>query len=47
MIENMNRVNFITLAVADLDRTRSYCEALGWVLVWHPAVVGLSRKGRP
>lgn len=30
MIENWNRVNFITLAVADLARARSYYEALGW-----------------
>ncbi|WP_342779826.1 VOC family protein [Maritimibacter fusiformis] len=28
----LNRVNFITLAVADLARARAYYEALGWVL---------------
>lgn len=28
----MNRVNFITLAVADLARSRAYYEALGWVV---------------
>jgi predicted lactoylglutathione lyase len=28
----LNRVNFITLAVADLARARTYYEALGWVL---------------
>lgn len=27
-----NRVNFITLAVANLDRARGYYEALGWQL---------------
>lgn len=32
MIENQNRVSFITLAVADLARARAYYEALGWVL---------------
>lgn len=26
----MNRVNFITLAVADMARSRAYYEALGW-----------------
>jgi len=26
----MNRVNFITLCVADLDRARAYYERLGW-----------------
>lgn len=26
-----NRINFITLAVADLPRARAYFEALGWV----------------
>jgi catechol 2,3-dioxygenase-like lactoylglutathione lyase family enzyme len=26
-----NRINFITLAVDDLDRARAYYEALGWV----------------
>jgi len=26
----MNRVNFITLCVADLDRARAYYEKLGW-----------------
>jgi predicted lactoylglutathione lyase len=30
VIENQNRVNFITLAVADLARARRYYEALGW-----------------
>ena len=30
MIENQNRVSFITLAVADLARARAYYEALGW-----------------
>ncbi|RME14203.1 MAG: VOC family protein [Alphaproteobacteria bacterium] len=28
----MNRVNFITLAVRDLARSRAYYEALGWEL---------------
>ncbi len=28
----LNRVTFITLAVADLARARAYYEALGWVL---------------
>lgn len=28
----MNRVTFITLAVADLARARAYYEALGWVV---------------
>lgn len=32
MIENQNRVTFITLAVADLARARAYYEALGWEL---------------
>lgn len=32
MIENMNRVNYITLCVADLARARAYYEKLGWVL---------------
>ncbi len=32
MIENMNRVNFITLCVADLARARAYYEKLGWEL---------------
>lgn len=32
MIENQNRVNFITLAVSDLARARAYYEALGWTL---------------
>lgn len=30
MIENLNRVSFITLAVADLARARAYYEKLGW-----------------
>lgn len=30
MIENQNRVTFITLAVADLARARAYYEKLGW-----------------
>ena len=30
MIENQNRVNFITLCVADLARARAYYEKLGW-----------------
>ena len=30
MIENQNRVSFITLAVAELARARAYYEALGW-----------------
>ena len=32
MIENLNRVNFITLCVADLARARAYYERLGWVV---------------
>jgi predicted lactoylglutathione lyase len=32
MIQNMNRVNFITLCVADLARARAYYEKLGWEL---------------
>ncbi len=31
MMLPMNRVNFITLCVADLARARAYYEALGWV----------------
>ncbi len=31
MIQNLNRVSFITLAVADLARSRAYYEKLGWV----------------
>ncbi len=30
MIQNMNRVNYITLCVADLGRARAYYEKLGW-----------------
>ena len=30
MIQNMNRVNYITLCVADLARARAYYEKLGW-----------------
>lgn len=30
MIDNQNRVNFITLCVADLDRARAYYDKLGW-----------------
>lgn len=30
MIANQNRVNFITLCVADLARARAYYEKLGW-----------------
>ncbi len=30
MIANQNRVNYITLCVADLDRARGYYEKLGW-----------------
>lgn len=47
MIENMNRINYITLCVTDLVRARAYYEKLGWVLESEMGVVAFYRmKGQ-
>lgn len=45
MITNQNRVNYITLCVADLARARAYYEKLGWVLESEMGIVAFYRAG--
>lgn len=47
MIANQNRVNYITLCVADLARARAYYEKLGWELEQEMGIVAFYRaKGQ-
>lgn len=47
MITNQNRVNYITLCVADLARARAYYETLGWELESDMEIVAFYRaKGQ-